>query len=287
MRYIHADGHMVWVSLQPLAAASRVGRARLRDRPGPGHHGAQAGIGGARLPGAPRPADRAGQPAQPAGRPPSRPRSATPSARCCCTLRPRRLQDLQRHLRPSRRGRAADAARPPPATRAGRPRRRLPDGRRRVLRARPARPARPERDRRHRRGALSERGEGFEVDRLLRRGHAARRGRDRDRGAAHRRPAHVRAQEPAAAARPGARAPTCCCRSCPSAARTSAIHLDEVDRAARRPSPRGWTLPRRSAHRCCRPPRCTTSARSRSPTRSSTSPARSMTRSGLHAPPHR
>ena len=123
--------------------------------------------------------------------------------------------------------------------------------------------------------ALSEHGEGFYDRLLLRRDRAAARGARRRRGAADRRPAHVRAeargphvggapeQGRAAAradrARPGARhAPR---RASPSSPRRPPRRLGlATDEVEKRP-------PRR--------PSCTTSARSRSRTRSSTSRARS------------
>ena len=106
-------------------------------------------------------------------------------------LRPRRLQALQRHLRPPRRRRAA----PPPGAQAGtvgrRPRQRLPDGRRRVLR--PAARSRRRRGRRRGRRARRERARVHDR-RLARHRRAGGRGGHRRRGAAARRPADVRAQ---------------------------------------------------------------------------------------------
>ena len=79
-------------------------------------------------------------------------------------VRPRRVQDLQRHLRAPGRRCAADPHGAPSPDRARRARVRLSHGRRRVLRAQPARLRRPRLDRRHRRPtALTERGEGFQV----------------------------------------------------------------------------------------------------------------------------
>ena len=65
-------------------------------------------------------------------------------------LRPRRLQALQRHVRPPGRGCAAQAPRQPPRGAPARPRLRVPHGRRRVLRAARARRRRRPRARRRR-----------------------------------------------------------------------------------------------------------------------------------------
>ena len=138
---------------------------------------------------------RAHRPAQPpcpargsAPRVPARERGAT---RVRVVLRPQRLQELQRLLRPHRRGQPARAARQPPARGDRAPRRRVQARRRRVLRA----------DHRTGRGSAravhaGARGAGRtgrRVQRHLRR----RRGRDPPRNAgadaraATRRPAHV------------------------------------------------------------------------------------------------
>jgi PAS domain S-box-containing protein len=45
-RYLHKEGHEVWVLLNGLAGARRGGRATLLHRPDPGHHRAQTGRGG-------------------------------------------------------------------------------------------------------------------------------------------------------------------------------------------------------------------------------------------------
>ena len=140
---------------------------------------------------------RASATAAPAGRPPGPPRPRHRRAPAAApALRPRRLQDLQRHVRPPRRRRAADPDGHAPADRAGGPRLRLPHGRRRVLRAEPARVRRPRGDRRQGDRGADRARRGLPRDRLLRLGHAARRGHDRDRGAARGRPPDVRAQEP-------------------------------------------------------------------------------------------
>ena len=110
-------------------------------------------------------------------------------------LRSRRLQGLQRRLRPPRRRLPPH----PPERRAARvrrgPRRRLPDGRRRVLRARVARGRRRRpAARRGRRGAQRAR-RRLHDHLLLRQGRAADGGRRRRARAPRRRPAHVPAEE--------------------------------------------------------------------------------------------
>ena len=109
-------------------------------------------------------------------------------------VRPRRLQALQRHLRAPGGRRAAGAPRRESRPRDQALRRRLPDRRRRVLRARDDR--RVERQDDHRaggRGAVRA-GRGLRDQGLARRRDPAARGARRDPGAADRRPAHVRAQ---------------------------------------------------------------------------------------------
>ena len=127
--------------------------------------------------------------------------------------------------------------------------------------------------------ALSEHGEGFEIGCSYGAIELPARGRRRRRGAADRRPAHVRAEErrphvgqPPEQGRAAARAR----RAQPRAARPPQRRRRprRGHRAAARDQPRG------SSSRCATPPSCTTSARSPCPTRSSPSPARSTRTSG-------
>ena len=87
-----------------------------------------------------------------------------PTAARAGALRPRRLQALQRLLRPSRRRRAARAPGRQPRPRTSRARgTRLPDGRRRVLRAARAGDGGPPSWSPRAAAALSERGDGFAI----------------------------------------------------------------------------------------------------------------------------
>ena len=120
-------------------------------------------------------------------------------AHAAAALRPRRLQGLQRRLRPPG-GRLA--ARPPrraPAGGRAGPRRRLPHGRRRVLRPRAAAGGRRRRAGRRRPGG-ADRAAARASRSRLRYGAASHPAGcdDGRRGARHRRPAHVRAQGPPA-----------------------------------------------------------------------------------------
>ncbi len=91
-------------------------------------------LGRQRAGGRDRRAHRSRQPPGAAARPRPRGRRCHRGGpRGAGALRPRRLQDLQRHLRPPRRRRAARAAGPHPLRDDRRPGQRLPDGRRRVL----------------------------------------------------------------------------------------------------------------------------------------------------------
>ena len=116
---------------------ARRGRpARLRDRPDPRHHRAQALRGPTPIPRRPRRAHRAVQPPPLRGgaRPRAGLRRALPPSRRGARPRPRRLQARQRHARPSGRRRADRPAGGDPARRAARVRRHRPPRRRRVRR---------------------------------------------------------------------------------------------------------------------------------------------------------
>ena len=194
-------------------------------------------------------------------------------------LRPRRVQALQRLLRPSSRRRAARAPR-------GQARRRTspawgrPTGWAATssacccgVDADPVEQAAACAD------ALTEHGDGFTITLLVRRHRRARRGRRRRRGPAHRRPAHVRpqGQRPHLGAQPEPRRPAARALRAQPRARRAHQRRRRAGRGRRAaPGPRRRADRRTSAT----PPRCTTSARWRSPTRSSTSPARSTTPSG-------
>ncbi len=146
-RRVHADGARS-ARLRPLRPAAR-GRAVAGDH----HHRRRRAALRADLPREPaharrergrgrhRRADGPRQPARAAGRPRARHRRRhAGAARAADAVRPRRLQGLQRLLRPPGRRRAAAPARPQPGEDARRRRHGLSDRRRRVLRARP-RPA--------------------------------------------------------------------------------------------------------------------------------------------------
>ncbi len=152
-----------------LRGAARRDRAHGRDLPRqPPHPRDRApGVGDRR-------ADRAGEPPPAAHRPRrAARRRAGPRAR---PVRPQRLQALQRHLRPPGRRRAPEPPRRPARLRGGDQGRRLPDGRRRVLRAARPRPGRRGR-RRARRGRPGRARRGLRRRRLLRHRRAAGRGR--------------------------------------------------------------------------------------------------------------
>ena len=157
------------------------------------------------------------------------------------------------------------------AARSPAPRRRLPHGRRRVLRAARTRAptdkpvAAPAAALRRQRRRLRGRA-------LVRRGRRCPPSRRRRRGPAPRRPADVRAEEqrahvgaPPEHRRPAARAG----RARPRPRRPP----QRRRRPGRGRRPRLGLDGRRRSRRSATPPSCTTSARSRSPTRSSTSPA--------------
>ena len=149
---------------------------------------------------------------------------------------------------------------------------RLPHGRRRVLRAHRGR-SRAARtpSSSSAKAALSERGEGF-IDRRA----PSARSRCRARRPTPRRPcgpptsACTRRRRPAGRP-PAARARTCCCARSPSAIPTSAT-TPARSPTSPRPPRAGSAWPRRRSTTSATPPSCTTSARSRSRTRSSTSP---------------
>ena len=125
------------------------------------------------------------------------------------------------------------------------------------------------RDAARRRRARAVRARRRLLDRLLvRLDHAARRGERRRRGAAHRRPAHVR---------PEARRPHLGRPARPSDVLLSGLserdpelggHASAVAALAERHRPPPRARSRRAARSSATPPSCTTSARSRSPTRS-------------------
>ena len=245
--------------------ALRRGDHRPRGHPPPGGH---------------RPAHRPGQPPQAERRP--RRRAARPvhlAPVAAAALRPRRLQGLQRHLRPSRRRRAAGAPRAQARRGRGRSRLGLPPRRRRVLRARRSWTART----RTRLILRASRGPDRERRRAQHRGVAGRgapapRGRQRRSRAPGRRRAHVRQQaQPLDGAQPGRRGAAA--HDARQAARARRALLQRR-RAGRRGSPADWAWAARRWTRSPAPPSCTTSARSASPTRSSTSPAASPTASG-------
>ena len=211
---------------------------------------------------------RAHRPRQPAqlmtdlegevGAPPRRRRGAR-------ALRPQRLQGLQRHLRPSRRRRAAGGARH--EARASRSTgAAAPTAWAATSSASWSTPApRSPRDRRTRRESLLGRRTRVHGDRRPRRRRCSRRGRDGERRAAPRRRAHVRGQgrKPRGSRRQATRRAGRPRGARPRAARATA----RASRSSppRRPAPRAAaTEPTRCASARC----STTSARSRSPTRS-------------------
>ena len=250
---------------------------RVRDPP----HGAHVPREPARCCGDQRPeathrfAHRAGQPPHAPGRPRGGPRGQQRRS-LLVALRPRRLQGLQRHLRPSRRRRAARAPRRELVAARSPPRRR-PTASAATSSAcsRPARATRRDVEPRPRRRCAST-ARASTITRSVRLGRAAATTRDAPATRCTRRPADVRARRAAAGAPPAADAATCCCAS-----------LHEREPELHEHSRRGRARRARSAARLgldaedelrrgrAAPPSCTTSARSRSPTRSCTSPARS------------
>ena len=162
-----------------------------------------------------------------------------------------------------------------------RPGPRLPAGRRRVLRA-VRRPARPGSSRWWPRcaAALTERGEGFSIGASHGAVMPPDEAEDADRGAPAGRPPHVRAEGRRARCPPGASRATCCSARSPSASPSSREHLARRGRAGARGGPRARHEPGGARRGGPRPRSCTTSARWRSRTRSSTSRARSTRTSG-------
>ena len=127
-------------------------------------------------------------------------------------LRPRRLQAVQRHLRPPGRRRAPRPARRGAGSGGRRSRRayRLGGDEFCIVCAARRRTSPPIA---RRRGRADRAGRGLRVGCSFGAVLAARRGDRRRRGAAPRRPADVRSKK-GGRPRPGARARTCCCRSC-------------------------------------------------------------------------
>ena len=191
-------------------------------------------------------------------------------------LRPRRLQALQRHLRPPRRRRAARPPRRQPL--------RLPvDGRGRAFRMggdefcalfQPGRRGRRADHRRRRRRADRAR-RGLHHHLLLRRDRAPREAQDATEAL---RIADQRMYAQKNAGRTSADAPEqgrAAARAEPSATPSSSPHLEGVAELAELHRPPARPAARRRSSRSATRPSCTTSARSRSPTPSSPSPARS------------
>ena len=230
------------------------------------------------------------QPAQPDGRPRARswPQATPERPRGAGAVRPRRLQGVQRRLRPPGRRRAAGAARasgsPTPCTATAAPTGSAATSSASLLQPGPGRASSVLADACV--AALAEHGEGFDVTTS----HGA------VRGAAWRRAPRPRrsswptgACTPAratGACRPGASRATCCCAACPSASPTctctcadrpswpSAVgrELGMHGRGARRGGARGRAARRRQDRHPGRDPR-------------EAGPAR-RDRVGLHAPPH-
>ena len=272
--------------------ADRVPAARLLDR---------AALLGARASPQPRGrddrrADRPRQPPQALRRHGARARHARPRRDARRRhLRSRRLQGLQRHVRPSGRRRAAGAARRAACRRGRRPRRRLPHRRRRVRRhaRRPTRAStcwtragRARRARRRLRDRLLAR-----LDAHPRRGHARA-------GAARRRPAALRQQALHARASRDRGEATRCCRCSPSRTRPSSPHLGHVAELAastatgmrlspergRADPPRGRAARRRQGGDPRSDPRQARAARRRRSGRSSSATARSASASSPPRP---
>ena len=207
---------------------------------------------------------------------PQLPRAGGDRAGRARALRSRRLQAVQRHLRPPRRRRAARSPRRAPGGRGRRRRHRLPDGRRRVLRAR----RRPGRARRRSSRSPPTRfgaGDAFDIGCsygtvLLpaRGGIAGRRRCDSPTSACTRTRRGRASASRQSTRRAAARSSASATPSCASTSDGVAQLAEQTAAAARAPDARGQARSRS-------PPSCTTSARPRSPTRSSTSPARSTT----------
>ena len=201
-------------------------------------------------------------------------------------LRPRRLQGLQRHVRPSGRRRAARAPRRP-ARRGGRRQRQARTASAATSSSSSTAATTASACSSAAQAALSEQGAGL-LDRLL-----ARLARASAPGITLEQALHVADQRLYAnkrsrrAARSDARPRTRCCRCSPSRTTSLVTHLEHV--AAARASDRDRPRPPARAGRARRgsPPSCTTSARPRSRPRSSTSPARSTPPSGVHGAPQR
>ena len=283
-------------------AARGAGGARLRQPPSPAHagsadprhrhcargeraadaHGAREPRDAAPLaaPVADRRADGAGQSPAADGRPRARlPRCSAEQAATAGSVRPQRLQGLQRHLRPSRGRRAAGTAERQVERIRRRARERLPDGRRRVLR-----PARG-RDAPTTNWCSAASRRSPSTAPALRSAPRTARRASRPR-AAMRRPSCswptsgcTRARTGRVAAARCCSCATCCCRRSASATPTSRSTSAASARWRAR-SAGAWVSTARSST-CSRARRSsTTSARSRSPTRSSQSPNRSTRRSG-------
>ena len=194
-------------------------------------------------------------------------------------LRSGRLQGLQRRLRPSRRRLPADPPEQRPARVRQGPRRGLPDGRRRVLRARVARARRRRHGARGRRRGAQRARRRLHDHVLVRQGHAARRRPPAPSTPSTSRTSACTCRRTAAASRRGASRATCCCArwrsAIPRSGTTSTAWRSWPSRSAS-----GSACCPRSSRTCARRRSCTTWARSPSPTRSSTSPARWTTTSG-------
>ena len=135
-------------------------------------------------------------------------------------VRPRRLQGVQRRLRPSRRRRPAGAARRAPGRRGRTERARLPAGRRRVLRAGAPRSRRDRPARRSLLGGAHRARRGLRGGQLIRVRAAPGGGRPRRRRRCSW-PTGACTPARAGAACPRAASPaTCCCGPCPSGAPT-------------------------------------------------------------------
>ena len=225
-----------------------------------------------------RPAHRPGQPPRARRRARAPPRVRRAGADDPRAVRPRRLQELQRPASATRPATRCCSGWPSALRRrADRAGQRLPDGRRRVLRA-AARRRRGPGAAAGRLGRAHRSGDGFCDLGLDGQRRAARGDRRRRRGAAAGRPADVRPQERRAPRRRGrTRSSARCSRRSPSATpscpttSTTSPSWPSGTRAGDGLRARAWSS------RCGSPPSCTTSARWRSPRRSCPSPARSPT----------